>query len=171
MLGLDRRTLQVAWTLFLFVLALATIYNVRHTVMIFTLALFFSHLLSPIVEFIERLAPRRLPRPAVLALVYVTLIAALVSALIPLGSRIAEQAAILAARLPQAIEQQDLLSRLPIPSWLDPVRPRVEQMIRDRVTDLDQHVLPMLSEAGMGILSGIGSLLSVVLIPILSFSS
>ena len=40
MLGLDRRTLQVAWTLFLFVLVLGTIYEVRHTVMIFTLALY-----------------------------------------------------------------------------------------------------------------------------------
>jgi predicted PurR-regulated permease PerM len=169
MLGLDRRTLQVAWTLFLFVLVLGTIYEVRHTVMIFTLALFFAHLLAPVVEFIERFVPSRVPRPAVLALVYAILIAALVSALIPVGSRIAEQAAVLAARLPQAIQQHDPLGHLPIPAWLDPIRPKVEQVIRDRVNDLNEQVMPTLTRAGLGILSGIGSLLTIVLIPILGF--
>ncbi len=169
MLGLDRRTLQVAWTLFLFVLGLGTVYAVRHTLMIFALALFFAHLLSPVVEFIERYIPRRVPRPAVLALVYVVLIAALLSALIPLGTRIGEQAAVLAGRLPQAMQQQDPLSHLPFPVWLDPIRPKVEEMIRDRVTALNQQVMPMLGEAGWGILSGIGSLLTLILIPILAF--
>ena len=39
MLGLDRRTLQIAWTLLLFVAFFGTIYAVRRILVIFALAL------------------------------------------------------------------------------------------------------------------------------------
>src|SRR5271170_1698320 len=144
MLGLDRRTLQVVWTIFLFALLLGTIYEVRRTLVIFGLALFFTHLLAPIVEFAERFVHARVPRTAVLVLIYVLLIAILVSAMIPVGGRIAEEAAHLAGRLPAAIQQEDPLTHIPLPAWLDPIRPRFLAMIRDRVADLDQQVLPLL---------------------------
>jgi predicted PurR-regulated permease PerM len=169
MLGLDRRTLNVVWTVFLFALLLGAIYEVRHTLVIFGLALFFAQVLAPIVEFAERFVHGRMPRTAVLALVYVLLIAILVSATIPIGARIAEEAAHLASRLPAAMQQEDPLSHLPLPAWLDPIRPKLLSVIRDRVDDLDQQVLPLLSEAGGRILSGIGNVLLVILIPILSF--
>src|SRR5271165_5947375 len=120
MLGLDRRTLHVVWTVFLFLLLLGTTYEVRHTLVIFGLALFFAHLLAPIVGFAERFVHARVPRTAVLVLVYVLLIAVLVSAMIPVVSRIAEEAAVLASRLPAAMQQEDPLSHIPIPAWLDP---------------------------------------------------
>jgi predicted PurR-regulated permease PerM len=169
MLGLDRRALQVAWTLFLFAVVAGVIYEIRHTLMIFTLALFLAHLLAPIVEFVERWVPARVSRTAVLGIVYVLLLAILVSVTIPIGSRIAEQAAGLAGRLPEAMKQQDPLTRLPIPAWLEPMRPRLTELIRARVDELDQEVLPFLSKAGAEILTGIGNLLSLILIPILSF--
>jgi predicted PurR-regulated permease PerM len=56
-----------------------------------------------------------------------------------------------------------------LPAWLDPIRPRLLSILRDRVADLQQQVLPLLSEAGGRILSGIGNVLFVVLIPILGF--
>src|SRR6266849_4189324 len=169
MLGLDRRALQVAWTLFLFAAVAGLIYEIRRTLVIFTLALFLAHLLAPIVDFAERFVPRRVSRVAVLGIVYVLLLAALVSVTIPIGSRIGEEAAGLANRLPEAMKQQDPLSHLPIPAWLEPMRPKVTQLIRDRVDELDQEVLPFLSRAGAEILTGIGNLLSLILIPILSF--
>jgi predicted PurR-regulated permease PerM len=92
----------------------------------------------------------------------------LVSIAIPIGSRIIEQAAGLASKLPAAI-QEDPLSRLPLPAWLEAGRPRLNQAIRDRMEELDKDVLPMLSSAGGQIVSGIGNVLSVILIPILSF--
>jgi predicted PurR-regulated permease PerM len=169
MLGIDRRAAQVAWTLLLFAAACGIIYAIRRTLVIFTLALFFSHLLAPVVEFVERLVPQRFPRTAVVALVYVALLAVLVSATIPIGSNIAEEATSLAGRLPAAMQQQDPLSHLPLPVWLEPVRPRLAALIRERVADLDEQVLPLLSKAGSQIVTGIGNLLSVILIPILSF--
>ncbi len=65
--------------------------------------------------------------------------------------------------------QQDPLGRVHLPSLLEPIRPRLEQFVRDRVEQFDESVLPMLSSAGEEVLSGIGSVLSLIVIPILSF--
>lgn len=54
MLGIDRRVLSAAWTLFLFVLVLVCLYEISHTLVIFALALFMSNLLSPVVEMVQR---------------------------------------------------------------------------------------------------------------------
>src|SRR5262249_43650436 len=124
MLGLDRRALQVAWTLFLFAALVGLVYAVRRTLMIFALALFFAHLLAPIVEVVNRFIPPRVSRTVSLAIVYILLVGALVSVTASLGGRIADEAGSLATRLPEAVKE-DPLARLPIPSWLEPLRPRV----------------------------------------------
>jgi predicted PurR-regulated permease PerM len=169
MLGIDRRALDVVWTVFLFALVVGLVYEARHTLMIFTLALFFSHLLGPVVAFFERTGPKRVPRLAILVLVYIGLVVVIVLVLISVGARIGEQAASLLARLPEVAHQQDPLSRLPIPAWLEFARPRVTALLQERLTDLEQHVLPLLSSAGLQILSGLGNVLSTILIPIISF--
>src|SRR5258708_21426481 len=104
MFGIDRRALEVCWTVFLFVLALGLVYVIRETLVVFALALFFAYLLSPVVDLVERRFPTRVSRPAVLGLVYLLILGALLSALIPLGARIGEEAASLASRLPQALQ-------------------------------------------------------------------
>jgi predicted PurR-regulated permease PerM len=105
----------------------------------------------------------------ILLLVYILLLAAIILILISVGSRIGEQAASLAARVPDLVHQQDPMSRLPIPTWLEFARPRLAELLKERLSDLESHVLPIISSAGMQIISGIGSLLSAILIPILSF--
>src|SRR5271165_5628294 len=163
MIGIDRQALRIAWTVFLFALILGLVYEIRRTLMIFALALFFSHLLTPVVVFFEQTSPKWMPRVAILLLVYVILLAVIVLILISVGSRIAEQAANLVVRLPDLTRQQDPLSRLPMPSWLEFARPRLAQLIRERLNDLGEHVLPILSSAGLQILSGIGNVLSAIL--------
>jgi predicted PurR-regulated permease PerM len=169
MIGIDRPALKIVWTVFLFALIVALVYGIRHTLMIFALALFFSHLLAPVVAFFERTVHVRVPRVAILVLVYVGLLAAIVLAIISIGSRIGEEAASLAARLLEAMKQPDPLGNLPMPAWLEFERPRLAVFLRDRLSDLGEHVLPILSSAGAQILSGIGNVLSAILIPILSF--
>jgi predicted PurR-regulated permease PerM len=104
-----------------------------------------------------------------MAIVYVLLLAAVTTALIQLGSRIGEQAALLAGKLPQALQEGDPLQGLPLPAWLEPARERLTAVVKERVQDLNQQVLPILSRAGEQILSGLSNVLSVILIPILSF--
>jgi predicted PurR-regulated permease PerM len=168
MLGIDRRVLQTAWTLFLFVFVLAAIYEIRRELVLFVFALFLANLLSPVVERVHWLIPPSGSRGPAAALVYLVLIGILISLAVPLGSRIIEQAAVLANRLPSQI-QEDPLARVPLPGWLEPARPRLDQFVRDRMQQFSQDVLPMLSSAGEHVLSGIGTVLSLILVPILSF--
>jgi predicted PurR-regulated permease PerM len=88
--------------------------------------------------------------------------------LIPVGARIGEEASALAGRLPEALKE-DPLSRMPLPAWLEEWRPRMTEFIREQTTGFGDRVLPMLKEIGPGILTGLGNLAAVVLIPILSF--
>jgi len=162
MLGIDKPALKIAWTVFLFALVGVLVYEARRTLMIFVLALFFSHLLAPLVAFFERTGHKRVPRVVILVVVYVAVLALIVGAIVSVGSRIGEQAASLAVRLSEVMKQQDPLSGLPLPAW-------AVQFLKDRMGDLEKQVLPIISSAGMQILSGIGSVLYAILIPILSF--
>jgi predicted PurR-regulated permease PerM len=168
MSGLDVRALRAAWTVFLFLLAIALVYVIGHTLVVFTLAIFLAHLLAPIVERVERYLPRRMSRTLALALVYFILLGVATAIIVPVGARVTEQAAALAARLPAAFEN-DPLARIPLPGWLEDQRPRLTEMLRERVQELDQTVLPMLQGIGSQLLSGIGNVLAAILIPILSF--
>ncbi|HEY1760033.1 MAG TPA: AI-2E family transporter [Bryobacteraceae bacterium] len=168
MLGIDRRVLRAAWTVFLFVLVLAAIYQIRRELVLFAFALFLANLLSPVVERVHWLIPPSGSRGLAAALVYLALGGIFVSVAVPVGTTIAEEAAGLANRLPAEI-QKDPLGNVKLPDWLEPIRPRVTQAIRDRMAQFGQNVLPMLSTAGEQLLSGIGSLLSIILVPILSF--
>jgi len=168
MLGVDRGTLNAAWTVFLFALVVALIYVIRETLLIFALALFLAHLLSPAVDLVVRFVPRRVSRTAALGILYLLLFAGGIALLIPIGSKIGEQAASLAARLPDALKT-DPLANLPLPAWLEAARPRLTDLLRTRMAELGQNVLPLLSRAGEQILLGLGSLLSFILVPILSF--
>ncbi len=168
MLGIDRRVLQTAWTLFLFVFVLAAIYEVRRELVLFLFALFLANLLSPMVERVHWLIPPSGSRGPAAALVYLVLTGILISLAVPIGSRIAEEATVLANRLPAQIKE-DPLARVPLPVWLEPARPRLDQFVRDRMQQFDQDILPMLSSAGEQVLSGIGSVLSLILVPVLSF--
>ena len=165
---IDQRTVQVLWTAFLFALALTVLYLIRQTVMMFALALFLTHLIGPLVTQLQRATRHHLGRTTALVLVYLAVLALTVLTLVPLTSRIGEEATGLATRLPQAM-QEDPLGKIPLPGWMEDIRPKVTEILRARMQDLDQQVLPLLSRAGTEILSGLGNVLRVVLIPILSF--
>jgi predicted PurR-regulated permease PerM len=166
--GFDQRVFKAAWTLFLFALLLAGLYVIRHTIMIFALAIFFAQLLEPMIQLAGRFVPPKVSRLAVLTLVYVGLLALIVGLLVPVGNSIAEQAANLAIKLPDALKQ-DPVSSLWLPSWLEPARPKLAEVLQDRLSEVNQDILPMLTRAGTEIVSGLGNVLSLVLVPILGF--
>jgi predicted PurR-regulated permease PerM len=168
MLEIDGRVLRAMWTVFVFVLVIILIYLTRSVLVIFTLAIFLAHLIAPVIDRIDRLTPRRVSRTMVLAIVYLALIGVALAILIPVGAKIGEQASMLAGRLPEALKS-DPLSRVPLPTWLEAWRPRMAAFITEQTTGVGDKLLPMLKQLGPGILAGLGSLVSVVLIPILSF--
>jgi predicted PurR-regulated permease PerM len=168
MLGIDRHALRTVWTVFLFLFALWMIYAMRRTLVLFALALFLAHLIGPVVERVHWLIPPSGSRGPAIAIVYLVLIGIMVGLAIPIGSKIADEAVGLAGRLPSAI-QGDPLAQVPVPAWLEGQREQVDMFVRERMQQLSQNVIPMLSAAGEQVLLGLGSLFSVILIPILSF--
>ncbi|HLH41753.1 MAG TPA: AI-2E family transporter [Bryobacteraceae bacterium] len=168
MLGIDRRALQIAWTLFLFALILLLVYHIARTLIVFALALFLAHLLSPLVDLVERFFPVRINRTLSLAIVYIAFVGAVVALAILLGSKIVEQAAALAGKLPAAV-QSNPLERIALPSWLEPERDALTEFLDQQIRQLGANILPSLSLAGREVLTGINGALIGVLIPILSF--
>jgi predicted PurR-regulated permease PerM len=168
MLGIDRRTLEAAWTLFLFALVVFLVYEIRHTLLLFALALILAHLLAPIVNVVERLIPRSVPRVAALAFVYVAAISVLVLAMIPLGSRVSSEAATLANRLPDVLKS-DPLAHLPVPQRYESMRPEVTAFVHDRLDELTAKIGPLLTQASTKIITGVGAVAGIVLIPVIAF--
>lgn len=168
MLGLDGRVLSGVWTAFVFVLLIVLVYLARGTLVIFALAIFLAHLLAPLVDRVERYTPRSVSRNLSLTIVYLALIGLAVAILIPVGAKIGEQASALAGRLPDALKE-DVLNGIPLPAWLEAWRPRVTEFFREQTAGLGDKILPALRQIGPGILSGLGNIVAVVLIPILSF--
>src|SRR3954464_6404631 len=122
MMGIDRRALRVAWTVFLFALSLAVVWYIRATLLVFAGAVFFAYMLSPLVGLVERFIKRR--RGLALAIVYSLLIGLLVLIGFQLVPAVAGQAISLSSRLPGSISSGNL-AKLPLPSWAEPMREQV----------------------------------------------
>lgn len=166
MFGIDKKALQVTWTVFLFVLFLVVVYFIHDTLIVFAAAVFFAYILSPIVALIERFLPKR--RTLALGIVYVLLLGALVGIGFALIPKLASQATSLMQRLP-SIVMNGTWATLPLPSWAAPVREQIMEALRKQAAGLEQHVVPFIQEAGSQILSGVGSLVPMILIPIFAF--
>jgi predicted PurR-regulated permease PerM len=166
MMGIDRRALRVAWTVFLFGLLLVVIWYIRSTIVVFAAAVFFAYMLSPVVAVVERFIKRR--RGLALTIVYCLLIGLLVLIGFQLVPAVAGQAISLSTRLPSLISGGNL-AKLPLPAWAEPMRSEVIPILNRFATNLQASVVPFLQEAGSRVLSGLGAILPIILIPILAF--
>ncbi|MGA8025599.1 MAG: AI-2E family transporter [Bryobacteraceae bacterium] len=166
MLGIDERALRIIWTIFLFALLLALLYYIRQTILVFAIAVFFAYMLSPIVAIVERFMPKR--RTLALALVYIVLIGALTGIGFAVIPTIAEEATNLVTRLPALLNARTF-SNFPLPLWLEPMRAQVVIALNREATSLQSSVVPFIQETGTRILSGLGYLLPIILVPILAF--
>lgn len=166
MFGIDERALRVTWTVFLFGLLLLVVYSIRETLLVFAGAVLFAYVLSPIVTLIERFLPKR--RGAALSIVYVLLVGTLVGLGFALVPRLASEATSLLQRLPAMI-MSGSWATLPLPGWATPVRGQIMEALKNQAAGLEAHVVPFIQEAGSQILSGVGSLVPIILVPILAF--
>jgi predicted PurR-regulated permease PerM len=166
MLGIDERALRIAWTIFLFALLLVILYYLRRIIVLFAAAIFLAYMLSPIVSLVERFIPKR--RNLALTLVYVILIGLLVLVGFELVPRLSAEATSLVTKLPTLVSA-GALARMPLPHWLEPMRAQVIDAMRREATNLQASVVPFLHEVSTHILSGIGQILPIILIPIFAF--
>lgn len=168
MLWIDQRALRIAWTVFLFALVLLTIYKIESTLVIFLLAIFLAHLLAPVVERVHLWIPPLGSRAPAILLVYMVVIALLTALAIPIGSKIGEEAAALAKRLPRSISAEPL-ANVPLPHWLESSRDDLDQVIRDRLQELSQNAIPIFTSASEHVVVGLGTVFRIMLIPILGY--
>ena len=166
MLGIDRRALRVIWTLFLAALVLSIVYYIRATILLLAVSVFFAYMLSPIVGLVERFIRKR--RGLALAVVYIAFVGLLVLLGFELIPRFASQAMSLVTRLP-ALVTSGTVANLPLPQWLKPLHDQILSALDNEAQSLQTSVVPFLQKAGTQILSGIGAILPIILVPIFAF--
>jgi predicted PurR-regulated permease PerM len=166
MFGLDDRALRIAWTVFLFCLLLGIVYIIRETLLLFAAAIFFAYMLSPIVGLLQRFLPER--RAIALAIVFVLLVGILVGLGFALIPALVSQASSLVTRLPSLLTSTRL-TNLHLPQWLEPVRAQIMAAATRQASNLETSVMPFLRQAGTRLISGVGLVLPIVLLPILAF--
>ncbi len=159
----------MAWTIFLFALLVATAYAIRETLVVFVIALFFAYMLSPLVDFLYVRLPKKIARPLSLAIVYICLVAVIITAGIIIGGRLVDEAGSLANKLPDFFNNPNWAYKVPLPGWLEPMRDHIINNIQNQLRTGGKDWIPYLTSAGSKLVSGLNLAFFVVLVPILSF--
>ncbi|HEV7394341.1 MAG TPA: AI-2E family transporter [Burkholderiales bacterium] len=168
MFGADPRAARVAWTVFLVAGALWIAYLARQTLFILILAVFLAYLLYPLVHALQRYA-RGIPRGIAVGIVFLAVSVVIAVASISIGERVSEQATSLTEKLPALLKDPDAAGRIPLPHWMEPLRGRIVQTLREQLGGSSDHALPLVQRVGVGVLRVAGNLIYLVVIPILAF--
>ncbi len=169
MLALDHRAARATWTVFLIAFLLVVAYRLRQTLMVVAFAVMLAYLLSPAVMLVNRLSRRRASHTFSLAVVYLIMLGIVVAIISSIGAHAAEEAAALANSLPRYLKNPPPMPQIALPEWMLPYQEQAIQLIREQLEEKSSHVVPMLATAGKGVLSAVGNVIYVILIPILSF--
>jgi predicted PurR-regulated permease PerM len=168
MLGIDRSAARYTWTAALVLLVLWLVYLVRTTLFVFTLALLFAYLISPLVNFLDRALPTNRTRPLALGLAYVIFLGVAVFVVIQIGNRVAEQAQGLSHRLPDMLAE--LQKPTPtVPGGVNSVKDRLFANFRTELASRSNDLLNALPQASLRFLSVASDLIYVFIIPVLGF--
>jgi len=169
MLGFDVRAARAAWTVLLVAAAVAVVYLVRRTLLIFVAALLLAYLLAPLVGFTDRLTPRRFPRVLSLAAVYVLLLGLIGVCLAAVSGRVIQEATQLAESVPKWAQSPDPLGGLTVPAWMEEWKAKAVDAVRAELAANARQVVPLVGRIGQRILALAGNLGFLVLVPVLSF--
>jgi predicted PurR-regulated permease PerM len=166
MLGIENRAFRISWTVFLLILLILVVYEIRETILVFAGAIFFAYILWPLVSFFQRFTTKG--RGSALAIVYTLLIGAIVGIGFAVVPVIASQATSLFTKLPTLITGAQI-SKIPLPSFLEPMREQLITAVRSQAANIGARVLALMQEAGTHIMSGFSSIVPFILLPIFSF--
>jgi predicted PurR-regulated permease PerM len=158
MLGFDARAARTVWTAVLVLLGIWLLYLLRSTLFLFILAVLFAYLLAPLVNLINRMLPGKRTRTLALALAYILVVGLAVLAATLIGSRVVQQANLLAQTFPGTLQ-----------GWQAAFQNRVPDSMKTELTTRVNGILSSLPSYGLKFLSLLGNLIYVVIIPILAF--
>lgn len=169
MLGFDFRVARIAWTVFLVALLLYVTYTISATLLVLVFAVFFSYLVYPLVELMERFRPRRVPRTVSIAVVFVLVIAVVAAVTAVFGARIQDEALHLSEQLPALLRSNDVVSRIPLPGFAEPLRARILGFVRDQLANGTDQAMPLAKQFGVSVMHAASNLIYLVLVPVISF--
>jgi predicted PurR-regulated permease PerM len=170
MFGLDSRAAKVAWTWGLVALGFYAAFAARKALLTFVLAVFFAYMMAPLVAFLERRSGRRIAHTAAVAAAFALVITAVAVSATLIMPNVVEEAQNLLEQLPPKLaEKTDLAGRLPLPSWLEPLRTRIDAFVQQNIREATAAALPFARSAGTQFIRFFGNVIYVVLIPILAF--
>lgn len=169
MLGIDPRAARITWTVFLVLLFLDLAWMARTTLLVFTIALLLAYLLHPLVELTRKFLPPKWPSSVAPAVVYISGLLIIGTAILTIGTRIASEATQLATRLPEFVHQRDHFLDDHLPTLLAPYKEQIATALSGQLETGKEMILPALSALGKGLVDQLSTLLFAVLIPILAF--
>lgn len=169
MLGIEPRAVRATWTVFLVALTLLVLYQIRRVLFVVFAAVLLAYLLAPVLNLLDRFTRRRLSRALSLAVVYVLFIGLLVWLGAVVGNRVSEEAVALAGRFPGWVKSLEAGLETAEPAWLAPAKRAVLAAVRERLGSLGQEALPLIQKATAGVMSVVGGLIILVVVPVLSF--
>jgi predicted PurR-regulated permease PerM len=148
---------------------IALLYGARDVIVLFAVALLLSYTLLPAVSWVEMLLPPRVSRNVALAGIYISLLVVIASLATAIGGRAVEEGAALFNRLPQLLSDPGWIDRLPLPTWVGPLRLTITDALHRELANPGKTLLPYLEFVAKAIALRAGSLLYVILIPVLAF--
>ena len=167
MLGMEAKAARYTWTAIVVVMGLCMVYVVRKTLFVFILAVLFAYLLSPLVNFLDRLLPTRWTRTPALALAYLIFVGLAVFIGIEIGSRVVDQAKSLSREFPARFTKW---VQTPSPSpTLNTIKQKAQERVQSEVETWSTDLLKALPQAGIRFLTAASDLIYVVIIPLLAF--
>ncbi|AMP38730.1 MULTISPECIES: AI-2E family transporter [Ralstonia] len=169
MLGFDPRAGKIVWTVFLFALAVLIVYKIASVLLVTVFAVFFSYLLYPLVERLERHMPRKVPRSVSIGIVFILVVVVAIVAGSVFGVTVQDEAGRLADQLPKLLDTSTMADRLSLPSFLEPLRARILEFVREQLSTSSDQAMPLVRNVGLGVMHAASNLVYLVLIPIMSF--
>ena len=167
MLGIEPRAARATWTAALVILALAALYLVRDTLLVFVIALLFAYLLYPLMDLISRHFASRTRTPA-LAVTFLLVIAVLVVFLSFVGSVVVRQAANLARSAPAFIDRMQQPA-VPATDAVQSLREQAVVLLEDQFRAHYDELVSFVPRLSFQVLSASRNLIFLIIIPILSF--
>jgi predicted PurR-regulated permease PerM len=169
MFGFNLRVAKMVWTAFLIVLLLFITYKVSSTLIVVVFSIFFSYLVYPLIELLERHGPKRLPRTAAIGIVFlvVILLVAILGSIF--GARIEEEAIKLSDQLPTLLKGNNFAERIPLPEFMEPLRARILSFMQEQLSTGTGQAMPLAKEISLGVMHAASNLIYLVLVPVLSF--
>lgn len=162
--GLDVRVLRIVYTLAVCFL----VYLLRDVLLLLILSVVAAYVLFPAVEGTYRFVTHKRHRGGALIIVFVLILAILLSIGGVIGYYAFEQASALANQVPALLEP-DAVQHIHLPKFLGPWHAQIRHLIQNWRETHGKDLLETVTSVTMRLLTALGSVLSLLVVLVLSF--